>query len=218
MKNKIIIIALAVLGIALAILAGVYFTKQKSSPINSLESAGQPDTTTITEGKASETQEGTKTVQLPNKLVTDDFSLDIPAGWIKAEPPVGASAMAVNVKEDLNDPAAKKINFKSYFAVSYDVLQGKTMGEYVKTVKDGFVQVIPGAVFTKDRDISVGGSPAHAMEAELTQQGVNFKILMAVIAGEGEDVWIISFNTAKSSWDGYKETFYGIVNSFILKK
>jgi len=28
----------------------------------------------------------------------------------------------------------------------------------------------------------------------------------------------MSFNTTKSSWEGYKETFYGVANSFNLKK
>jgi len=33
-----------------------------------------------------------------------------------------------------------------------------------------------------------------------------------------KDVWVISFNTTKTGWDGYKEIFYSIADSFSLKK
>ena len=133
-------------------------------------------------------------------------------------PAMGASAMAVNANESINDPAAQKINFKSYFAVSYDTLQGKSMSEYEQIVKSGLQQTISNVVFTKEQDMTINGKSAHALEAELTQQGVNFKILLVVVRGQGDDVWVMSFNTTKSSWDGYKETFYGVANSFNLKK
>jgi len=228
MKNKIIIIVLIVLGVGLAVSVGIYFIKQNDSPTDSFENVAQQDQGGVPANLNSKMQEETmgdvgtnnqaKAVQFSNKLVTDDFSLDIPAGWIKTEPPIGASVMAVNMNEDINDPAAKKINFKSYLAVSYDTFQGKTMNEYIQTVKDSILQTIPNVIFSNEQDILVNDRPAHAIEAELVQQGVGFKILMAVIAGEGEDIWVISFNTTKSSWDGYKEMFYGIVNSFTLKK
>ena len=131
---------------------------------------------------------------------------------------MGSSAMAVKINENLNDPVAKKINFKSYFAVSYDTLQDKSMSEYVQIVKNGLQQTVPSVVFTKDQDMMINSRSAHAIEAELIQQGVNFKILLMVIAGEGKDVWVISFNTTKNSWDEYREMFYGVANSFNLKK
>jgi len=64
----------------------------------------------------------------------------------------------------------------------------------------------------------INSRTARAIEADLTQQGVNFKILIVAVKGEGDDVWVISFNTLQSSWMAYQETFSDIANSFKLKK
>ena len=238
MKNKTIVIILIVLGVALAVLIGIYFIRQNKSPVNPSENAAQQNQNGVPANSASEntatnqapasnpegtasgtgTNKQTNTEQSQSKLVTDDFDINLPAGWRQTAPAMGASAMAVNANEHIDDPAAQKINFKSYFAVSYDTLQGKNMSEYAQTVKSGLQQAISNAVFTKEQDMTINGRSARAMEVELTQQGVNFTILMVIVKGQGDDVWVMSFNTTKSSWEGYKETFYDIANSFSLKK
>ena len=191
MKNKTIVIILIVLGVALAVLIGIYFIRQNK----------QIDTE-----------------QPQNKLATNDFEVGLPTGWRQTAPAMGVSAMAVNANEHIDDPAAQKINFKSYFAVSYDTFQGKNISEYAQTVKSGLQQAISNSIFTKEQDMTINGRSARAMEVELTQQGVNFKVLMVIVKGQGDDFWVMSFNTTKSSWEGYKETFYDIANSFSLKK
>jgi hypothetical protein len=238
MKNKTVIAVLIILGIILAVLIGIYFIRQNKSLTNPSENIMQQNQNSVPVNSAPEnsatnqmpalneegttssagTNKQTNTEQPQSKLVTDDFDVNLPAGWRQTAPAIGASAMAVNVNESINDPAAQKINFKSYFAVSYDVLQGKSMNEYVQIVKSGLQQSIANVVFTKEQNMTINDKSAHAIEAELTQQGVNFKILMVVVKGQGDDVWVMSFNTTKSSWDGYKETFYGVANSFNLKK
>jgi len=206
MKNKIII--LVIFAVILIILAGFYFFKQDKSksdlPTNIKDSA--------------EKNNQTDNEQLQKKLVTDDFEITLPVGWEQTTPAIGTSAMAVNENEKLDDPAAQKINFKSYFAISYDTLQKKSLSEYLQNIKNTLLQTISNVVFTNEQDIIIDNKPARAVEAELTQQGVDFKILMVVIAGQQEDVWVISFNTTKSSWDGYKEIFSNITKSFSLKK
>jgi len=191
MKDKTIVIILIVLGVALAVLIGIYFIRQNK----------QIDTE-----------------QPQNKLATNDFEVGLPTGWRQTAPAMGVSAMAVNANEHIDDPAAQKINFKSYFAVSYDTFQGKNISEYAQTVKSGLQQAISNSIFTKEQDMTINGRSARAMEVELTQQGVNFKVLMVIVKGQGDDFWVMSFNTTKSSWEGYKETFYDIANSFSLKK
>ena len=205
--KKTIVSILIIAGVALAVFLGVYFTKQNKPAVDSVKNTAQ-------ENPSSQIN----TEQMQNKMVTDDFEIVVPDGWKQTAPAMGSSAMAVKINENLNDPAAQKINFQSYFAVSYDTLQDKNMSEYVQIVKNGLQQTIPGAIFTKDQDMTINGKSAHAIEAELTQQGVNFKILMIAITGEEKDVWVMSFNTTKNSWDIYKETFYSIANSFSLKK
>lgn len=208
MKNSAIIIALVISGIISAVLIGFYFVRQNESTANSPKNTAQehPNNDQATTGRSQ------------SKLETDDFEINLPAGWRQTAPAIGASAMAVNADENIDDPAAERINFKSYFAVSYDMLQGKSISEYLRTVKNGLQQAISSVVFTKDQDMTINSRPAHAIEAELTQQGVDFRILMVVVKGQGDDFWVISFNTTKGGWDVYKETFYGIANSFSLKK
>lgn len=200
-----------VLGVLLLVSAGVYFLGKNKPAADLVEN-------TVNEIADNTGQSQAAVDQLQNKLVTDDFEMNIPSGWVQAPPVMGTSAMAVNAKESLNDPAAQKINFQSYLAVSYDVLQGKSLEEYSEIIKNGLKQAIQGVVFANEHDVAVNGSPARAFEAEMSQQGVNFRILMVSVKGEGDDVWTLSFNTTKSAWDSYAQTFSGIVNSFKLKK
>ena len=238
MKNKTIVIILIALGVTMAVLIGIYFIRQNKSPVNPSENAAQQNQNGVPANSASEntatnqapasnpegTASGTEinkqtdTEQPQNKLVTNDFEVGLPTGWRQTAPAMGASAMAINANKHIDDPAAQKINFKSYFAVSYDTFQGKNMSEYAQTVKSGLQQAISNSIFTKEQDMTINGRSARAMEVELTQQGVNFKILMVIVKGQGDDVWVMSFNTTKSSWEGYKETFYELANSFSLKK
>ncbi len=153
-----------------------------------------------------------------SELATNDFSLNLPKGWQRAEAGIGISAMAVNIEENVTDPAAQKINFKTYLAVVYDTLQNRTLGDYLQSAKNGLRQAVPSVVFAKEEELSVNGRPTFTLEAELTQQGVNFYVLMAMIKGEGDDVWVMSFNTVKDSWQEYKKEFYNTINSFTLKK
>ena len=150
--------------------------------------------------------------------MTDDFEISLPEGWQKTAPAIGASAMAINGEEKLDDPAAQKINFRSYFAVSYDTLQGKSLSEYLQNIKSQLQQTISNAVFSQEHDVTINDRVARAFEADFTQQGVNFKILMVAVKGVDDDVWVISFNTIQSSWAEYKEIFSNIANGFRLKK
>jgi len=222
MKNKTLVYIIVSLIIILGIAAGIYFTGENEFPGSESAEERTVASSNGLEGEesslpGSETGPRAQKEKKENILVKDNFSVNIPEGWIEVAASVGVSAMVVNTNEEMTDPAAKKINFKSYFAVSYDMLQGKTISEYLQTVKSGIEQTIPNVVFTKDQDTTIGGRSAHAIESELAQQGVDFKVLIVVVKGQGDNVWVISFNTTKSSWDGYKETFYSIADSFSLK-
>lgn len=201
MKNKNIVFILLGIAVILAVSAGVYFLIQSKSDVGPAETNSPADTQ-----------------QPQNRITTNDFSINLPAGWQQTTPAMGTSAMAVNVNEQIDDPAAQKINFKSYFAVSYDTLQGGNLNDYIQIVKNQLLQTIPSTTFTREQDMTINGRSTHAIEAELTQQGVNFKILMVAVVGQGEDVWVISFNTTKSVWSEYERMFYGVADSFSLGK
>ncbi|MDD5431229.1 MAG: hypothetical protein PHP03_03345 [Candidatus Pacebacteria bacterium] len=212
MKNKLIIIISVVAVVVLAAVSFYFINKNKPS-INSPENASEAPQATES---AAETNSPVAE-QTPKKLVTDDFSVDIPTGWEKIEPPTGISAMIVKTNENITDPAAQKANFKSYFAVSHNSLKEASMDTYLNDLKNELKKTFPTAVFSNEQNTIINNSPAHAMEADLTQQGINYKVLLVVIKGQGEDIWVVSFNTLQSIWNGYKEVFGDIAKSFIVK-
>jgi len=213
MSNKILIYITVALIIVLGVVAGTYFVKENKLPDNELEkeetiipSNGLEDNKSGFSGNET----GPEAQEEENLLVKDDFSIKVPEGWRETTALQGISAMIINVNEEITDPNVKKINFRSYFSVSYDSLQERGMEEYVEYTKNSLSQVIPGIVFTHQE--------AQAIEAEITQQGVDFKVLIVFVKGvEEEDVWVISFNTVKGNWDGYKDLFYEIAESFKVK-
>jgi len=208
MKNKIAIIV-SVIAVVVAVGIIFYFIQKNKAPSNSVENTTPPSQPEVNNQITPEPSQG--------KLVTDDFEISLPEGWRKTAPAVGASAMAVKADEQLTDPAAQKINFKSYFAVSYDTLQEKSLSEYLQSVKSQLQQTISDAVFAQEHDTTINGKAARAFEASFAQQGVNYKILMVAVQGAGDDVWVISFNTLQSTWTEYQKVFSDIANSFRLK-
>jgi len=199
MKNKLLIAILLV--VVIAVCAFYYFKQDNLTE----------------EGVIQQNQENIS--QNRGKMVTDDFEIDVPEGWNKVpEPSMGVSAMAVNSSEETNDPAIELINFKSYVAVSYDTLNGKNLAGYMQDVKNGLTQLVSEEVsFGEEKDTIVNGMNARKLELEMTQQGADFKVLIVAVEGNNGDVWTISFNTAKSKWDSYKEEFLSVVDSFTLK-
>ncbi|MBU1922454.1 hypothetical protein KKD84_04540, partial [Patescibacteria group bacterium] len=127
------------------------------------------------------------------------------------------AAIAVNQNETIKNEAARRINFTSYFSVSYDSLQERTKEEFVQYVKGALAQVASNINYTLEKDIAVDSMDAHALEFELTQQGADFAVLMVLVYGDNGDVWAVSFNTVKEKWDEYKPMFYQTADSFRLK-
>lgn len=199
MKKKTIIITLVILVVVALTLMGFYFINKNKSQINFPKNNEQQNQN--------------------NVIATDDFSITLPAGWSKTIDTVtGVTAMAINLKEVINDSAAQKINFKSYLAISFETLDGKTMSEYMQSVKSEIQTTSSDVVFTNEKEVTINGKPGRAVEVEIIQQGIDFKVLIALIKGNNDDIWLLSYNTTKSAWDGYKEGFSDSVNSFIIKK
>jgi len=153
-----------------------------------------------------------------NILAKDDFSISVPQGWQETQAPTGVSAIVVNASEEITDPAAQEVNFRSYLSVSRDSLKGKSKEEYIEDVKSSLGQLSPTVNFTEDKQIMVGEKEAEAMEVEITQQEVNFKVLLVLVWGEGEDVWVMGFNTTEDKWNEYSSLFYQIAATFQIKK
>jgi len=205
MKNKVLvsIIILLILGIGI----GVGYYVAKSNILNK-PSAGEYQDRPSLPPEAN---------QIPSQEYTlekEEFSINVPAGWKEVPPSRGVSAMVVNIGEQPTEEAAKRINFKSYFAVSYDTMAGKIREKYLEDYKQKLKEALPEIVFVNESPGSIGGKDAYFIEANLTQQGVDFKVFLVLVRGKGDDIWTISFNTLKSDWLKYKDLFYQTAESF----
>lgn len=152
-----------------------------------------------------------------NIFATDDFSLTYLAGWQSVPAITGVSAMVVKEKENISDPEAKKMNFQSYLAVSYDSSEGKTKEEVVEYFKNELYAVIPEAVFSRENFLSVNGNEAYATEITFRKSGLDFHVLEVLIWGRENDLWVLSFNTLEEVWQGYISDFEKMTQSFIVK-
>ncbi|MBN2197896.1 hypothetical protein JW698_01725 [Candidatus Wolfebacteria bacterium] len=215
MKEKTTISVLIIVVIFLALGFSFYFIKHKNSQLNSenIIQENQEKTPSLENQNSLNGEQ-----QQENKIIENNFSINVPDGWAEAVAPDGVSAMVVKLNEQLNNPAAEQINFRSYFAVTYDILHGDTFEGYLRNFKSTFLQTMIGSVFTEEKEVIINNNSAYVMEASLNQQGVDFKVLLAVVKGEGESVWILSFNTVENLWKEYENDFYEVANSFILKK
>jgi len=220
MKNKTIVLILICIIVAVLILIGVYFFV-KQNLAGGPENNGQQNINNGLEGQNTSNQTNltdSNNQTTKNKLATDDFEITLSDGWKGVPATAGISAMAIDTNESITDPDAQKINFKTYLAVSYDTLKGKNMTEYMQLIKTALLQTMPDTVFSNENILTINNRQASALEAEMTNQGVNFKVLMVVVKGNGDDIWIMSFNSLKNSWQQYAQTFSDIASSFILKQ
>ena len=189
------IIVVVVVGVGLAF----YFLNQdKNSNNSSLETANSPERTT-------------------GLYVGDNFTIVSPKDWIQTHMQSTLVSFQNPAEKYPEGSAAAKINFKSYIAVSFDNTQGKTIEEIAELVKQQVQAVAPSVSFTSETDEIIDGQPVKIMEANLNQQNVDFKVLMAVITKENK-YFTISANTTVQKWTEYSEIFYDTIRSFKFKK
>lgn len=193
--------------------AGIYyFSQQKSiqpntSGINQPQNQLQPQTSSL------------PTKPADNKYEGEDFSIIIPEGWDKSQQPLPGTLLALykNKEDHTDDPNAQKINFKSYMAVSFDRIQGKTKSQILDMIKQSLLQLSPSVKITALPQETVDNQTADLVEISLSQQDVNFKVLVAVII-KGDKYFTLSANTTEKKWASYKEDFYKALKSMVLKE
>jgi hypothetical protein len=150
-------------------------------------------------------------------VAEDEFDIEVPSTWYRFTPPEGLKLYLADQGEETIDPATEKDGFKSYLAVTYDVRGEKTLSEFVEYVKGVLAEQIADITFAENKLMVIEGRSAIALEASITQEGYNFKTLLVVVEGEGEDIWTMSLNTSEARWEQIKDTFYQIAESFKLK-
>lgn len=151
----------------------------------------------------------------------DSFSIEAPVSW-KESPALtpGVSLMMVNSAETPERPEVKRINFRSYFSISYATLGDNNLEEYTADLKTKLVKMVPSMTFSDEvatNKVFVDGREAKVFSADLNQQGVDFKFLMYVAEGKDKDVWMISLNTLPEKFAEYRDLFFKIATSFKVK-
>lgn len=166
---------------------------------------------------ASENNLNQKQPSNGNVFATDDFSLAYPAGWRQAPAITGVSAMLVRGDEKITNTEAKKMNFQTYLAVSYDSSEGKTKEQVVEYLKNEISAVIPEAVFFQENFLTINGREAYATEITFRKSGLDFHVLETVVWGKEDDLWVLSFNTLEELWQNYSGEFGEMAQLFIIK-
>lgn len=198
MKNKILIIVVILVVLAAGIGIGIYLSKGGEKTDH---------------GSAYGREAG----KGGSVLEKNDFSIVMPEGWAEMAAPTGVSAMMVNVNEEVTEPEAQKINFKTYYSVVYDTLNERSKEEYFQSIAVTLRQTVPDIVIVHEEEEKIDNQDAYFVEAEFNQRDIDFKILLVIFTGEGEGVWILTFNGLKSAWNDYKDLFYQIARSFKLR-
>jgi len=177
---------------------------------------GNPTSSQPTSGCGNEIS---KNINEPNnKFVNDDFEIIVPDKWVKSESQIpGVTLMVVNVGENNNDENIKKINFKSYYAITYTTTE-KSLNDYLPEYESEIKSAVSNVIIGNISDGSVNNYPAKFLELNINQQNIDFKTFVALIKGEGNDVWILSFNTTTKQWSNYETLIPEILNSFKIKK
>ena len=161
--------------------------------------------------KETSTQQNTQ-----GKIEKDGFIIDLPEGWGETEAVSGSLATAFNSNELINNENAQKVGFRSYYSVIYDVFSEENNENYLKKIKNSLQQSFPEVKLSDGESQTPDGTTIYYIEADLNQQDIDFKVLLAVNI-KNNDVWIISFNTLKENWEGYKNLFYQIAENFKIK-
>ncbi len=160
------------------------------------------------------TDNGSETGRGGGVLEKNDFSIMMPENWAEMAAPTGVSAMVVNIDEEVTEPEAQRINFKTYYSVVYDTLNERSREEYLQSFAATLKQTVPDIVIGHEKEEKIDNWDVYFVEAEFNQRDIDFKILLVIFMEEGESVWILSFNSLKNAWNDYKDLFYQVARSF----
>lgn len=208
MKIKILVVVITVIILTALSVAGFYVYKQIAKPV--------PSTIDENQQAAGENKEFVTEPETEKevRLVKDDFEITLPAGWQEATSTYeDFLVLAFDGKEDISGGNFQKLDFRTNISIKSDDLTKysnlDTLEKYIESMKISLIQVFPGIKFIKEE--------GNILECETTQEDVDFKTLLVFIEGNNSIIYAISFNTFRSSWEKYKDTFEQVASSFKLK-
>jgi len=95
--------------------------------------------------------------------------------------------MVINASENNEDANVKKLNFKSYYAITY-ITTEKSLNDYLPEYESAMKDAVSNVVFGNVSDGLVNNYPAKFLELNINQQNIDFKTFVALVKGEENDV------------------------------
>jgi len=95
--------------------------------------------------------------------------------------------MVINASENNEDANVKKLNFKSYYAITY-ITTEKSLNDYLPEYESEMKNAVSGVIIENVNDGLVNNYPAKFLELKINQQNIDFRTFVALIKGEGNDV------------------------------
>lgn len=169
------------------------------------------------EGEKNEIENTKSFSNEPAPSPKNKFYVKIPDGWQESEQVPGIEALVKNISEKIENESAKKIGFKTYFAVNYDLLHGKNLKEHLRYEKNNLLKIAPDIKFVQEKQTEINGKESYVFEAEFsekTSESVLDYFAAIAIIRDGNDIWSISFNTLKDYHEWYGDLIDEIINSF----
>ena len=205
MKKPLIIIIIVILVIGAG--AGIYFITREAKTENTNQSTNSV-TNSVSNTNNAATQE--------NTYIGDDFTILKPAGWTQSQ--LSGSLVSFHDTSEVHPEgsAAEKINFQSYLAVTFDMVNERSLTEINDLTLDQIKETIPSAEVIDSSDEMVDGQPAKFNVFTMNQQEVDYTVFLAVIL-KGDKYYLVSGNATTDKWSEYKDLFYQTARSFTFK-
>ncbi|MFH0853674.1 MAG: PsbP-related protein [bacterium] len=202
MKKPLIIIIIVIIVAGV----GIYFATQgtKTENINQAE----PATNSAGNTNNASAQE--------NTYIGEDFTILQPADWTQGQIPGTLVSFHNTGEVQPEGSAAKKINFQSYLAISFDLANERSLAEINDLTINQIKATIPSAEVITTNDETIDGQPAKVDILTLSQQEVDYTVFMAVISKD-DKYYAITGNTTTDKWAEYKDMFYATARSFTME-
>jgi len=195
-----VVIVIVIIGAGVA----VYFATQSEDANTPANSASKTNTSAATNTVSAD------------KYVGDDFSILQPAGWSQGQ--IQGTLISFHNTSEIfpEGSAARKVNFKSYIAVSFDMANERSLDEINDLTMDQIKASIPSTEVIASSEETIDGQPAKFSVFTMSQQEVDYTVFMAVVS-KGDKYYAITGNTTTDKWTEYEDLFYQIARSFVFK-
>lgn len=172
-------------------------------------------------GKQAVGPESAEKAVAPEKaavLSKDDFSIKLlnsVSDWKennlssanKTEQRYGLLSMVIN-------PETKSVAPTDYLLMSRRALNGQSVKVHIDNLKNSLSRTIGNIEFVSQRGEMINNHNGYFIEAKIDRPETKLRVLITLVEGDKDDIWMLSFNSAPEHWEQYKDSFYQSARSF----